>query len=87
MVAMIPLAVMAVLGTRVACALCIPLAFLFFAVPFGEALVPPLMDWTADFTVAALRLTGMPVYREGNVLHHPFRATGPWSKAAADCAT
>ena len=40
MVAMVPFAVWAVLGTRVASALCIPLAFLFFAVPFGDFLVP-----------------------------------------------
>src|SRR4030095_7036199 len=39
MVAMVPFAVWTVLGTRVAAALCIPLAFLFFAVPFGEFLV------------------------------------------------
>ena len=32
-----------------------PLAFLFFAVPFGEFLVPPLMDWTADFAAVAMQ--------------------------------
>jgi EpsI family protein len=53
-----------------------PLLFLFFAVPFGEALVPRLMDWTADFTVAALRLSGVPVYREGM---HFVIPTGQWS--------
>ena len=48
-----------------------PLAFLFFAVPFGEFLMPQLMEWTADFTVMALRLTGIPVYREGQQVRHP----------------
>ena len=39
-----------------------PLGFLFFAVPFGDFLLPVLMQWTADFTVLALRATGIPVY-------------------------
>ena len=49
MMAMVPLAVWAALGTQTLRALLFPLAFLFFAVPFGDFLVPPLMDWTADF--------------------------------------
>ena len=76
MVAMIPLSAWAVLGTRVASALFIPLAFLFFAVPFGDFLVPPLMNWTADFTVAAIKASGVPVYREGNNLMIP---SGRWA--------
>jgi exosortase A len=80
MIAMIPFAAWAVLGTRVASALCIPLAFLFFAVPFGDFLVPRLMDWTADFTVAAIKASGVPVYREGNNLLIP---SGRWSVVEA----
>ena len=80
MVAMIPFAVWAVLGTRIAMALGIPLAFLFFAVPFGEFLMPTLMDWTADFTVAALRASTVPVYREGNFFTIP---SGNWSVVEA----
>jgi exosortase A len=76
MVAMIPAIVVAIAGRRVAWSLLFPLGFLFFAVPVGEALVPPLMNWTADFTVAALRLTGLPIYREGNFFTTP---TGQWS--------
>ncbi len=38
--------------------------------------MPRLMDWTADFTVAALRLSGVPVYREGV---HFVIPTGQWS--------
>ncbi len=56
--------------------LAFPLAFLFFAVPFGEGLLPFLMQWTADATVAALRVTGVPVYQEGNYFVVP---TGSWS--------
>jgi exosortase A len=80
MTAMIPAAVLAIAGRRVAWALAFPLAFLFFAVPFGEAFLPRLMDWTANFTVAALRLTGIPVYREGNFFSIP---SGHWSVVEA----
>ncbi len=80
MIAMIPFAVWAVLGTRMAKALDIPLAFLFFAVPFGEFLVPALMDRTADFTVAAIRASGVPVYRDGNFFTIP---SGSWSVVEA----
>ena len=76
MTAMIPAAVVAVAGRHVALALAFPLGFLFFAVPVGEALIPPLMDWTANFTVAALQLTGIPVYREGLFFTIP---SGNWS--------
>jgi exosortase A len=74
--ATIDLAVIAVLGARVARELAFPLAFLFFAVPFGDVFLPTLMDWTANFTVAALRLTGIPVYKDGLVFVIP---SGTWS--------
>ncbi len=76
MMAMVPLAVWAVLGTQTLKALLFPLAFLFFAVPFGEFLVPPLMNWTADFAALAIRASGVPIFREGNFLTIP---TGTWS--------
>jgi exosortase A len=73
---MIQASVVAVLGLRVARILAFPLAFFLFAVPAGEFLVPVLMDWTADFTVAAIRWSGVPVFREGN---HFALPTGNWS--------
>lgn len=76
MVAMVPAVVLTMLGWRVAWALLFPLFFLFFSVPMGEELIPPLMDVTADFTVAALQLTGIPVYREGTFFEIP---SGHWS--------
>lgn len=54
-----------VLGTRVAREISFPLLFANFAAPFGSFLVPPLMEWTAGFTVWAVSLTGIPVFREG----------------------
>ena len=76
MIAMVPVAVWAILGRQVTWALLFPLFFLFFAVPMGEELIPPLMDFTADFTVAALQLTGIPVFREGTFFEIP---SGRWS--------
>ena len=80
MVAMIPAAVIALAGRGVAAALAFPLAFLLLAVPVGEGLLPRLMNFTADFTVTALRLSGIPVYREGNFFAIP---SGQWSVVEA----
>jgi len=80
MIAMVPLTVAAVLGLRWARVLAFPFAILFFAVPFGEAFVPTLMQWTADFTVTALKLSGVPVYREGQNFVIP---SGNWSVVEA----
>ncbi len=53
---------------------------MFFAVPFGEFLLPVLMEYTANFTVTALRLSGIPVYREGLQFVIP---SGNWSVVEA----
>ncbi|MCB1768201.1 MAG: exosortase A [Candidatus Competibacteraceae bacterium] len=58
-------AVYALLGWNVVWAIAFPLAYLLFAVPVGEALLPPLQQITAWFTVEGLRLTGIPVLWEG----------------------
>ena len=78
--AILVLTVVSLLGQRISRKLAFPLAFLFFAVPLGEILLPYLMAWTADFTVAALRFTGIPVYREGQQLIIP---SGVWSVVEA----
>ena len=79
-VAMVPCLVWAVFGNDVIRRILYPLAFLFFAVPAGDFLMPTLMDHTADFTVAALRLSGVPVFREGNYFTIP---SGNWSVVEA----
>ena len=66
----------AILGTQVVWAIAFPLGFLFLAVPIGEGLIPVLMEFTADFTVGLLKLTGIPVYREGLFFTLP---SGNWS--------
>ena len=80
LVASIALTVPAVLGWPATRVLAFPLCFLFFALPVGDFLLPKLMDWTADFTVAALRATGIPVYRQGLVFVIP---SGTWSVVEA----
>ena len=80
-VSMLVLAVPAVLGIRVARAMLFPLGFLFFSVPIGEFLLPTLMAHTADFTIAAVRASGVPVLREGlQVFSVP---NGRWSVVEA----
>lgn len=80
LVLMVQSAVLTVLGPRFVRAVAFPLLFLLFAVPFGDAFVPRLIDWTADFTVLALKLTGVPVYRDGNHFAIP---SGQWSVVEA----
>ena len=79
-VSMLPLTVWAVLGWLPTRAMLFPLAFLMLMVPFGEVFMLPMMNFTADFTVAALRLSGMPVYREGLTFMIP---SGQWSVVEA----
>ena len=62
-VAMIPALVLAALGWPATRVLIVPLAFLFFMVPFGRGLVPVLMQATADFSTLLLHWTGVPIYR------------------------
>jgi exosortase A len=80
LVSLIVVGVVAVHGWGVARVLAFPLAFLYFSVPLGEFLVPSLMEGTADFTVLALRLSGIPVYREGLQFVIP---SGTWSVVEA----
>jgi len=75
-VTLLILTVPAVLGLEVARTILFPLLFLYFAVPFGEFMLPTMMEWTADFTVAALRFSGVPVFREGQNFAIP---SGNWS--------
>lgn len=80
MVALLVLGAWAVMGHRLALVLAFPLLFLFFAVPVGEGLIPPMMEFTADSTVWLIRMTGIPVYREGLNFTLP---SGAWSVVEA----
>lgn len=80
LIAMLIATVWTVLGINVVRALFFPLMFLFLAVPVGEFLMQPLMNFTANFTVAALQFTGIPVFREGTFFSIP---SGDWSVVEA----
>jgi len=73
-VAMVPAMVFALMGPAATRVLAFPLAFLLLAIPVGHALVPTLMQLTADVATAALRLTGVPVYRTNMYISIPAGA-------------
>lgn len=78
--ALFPLAALALLGRQLAGTLAFPLLFLLLAVPFGDIFIAPLIEFTADFTVWGLQLTGIPVLRDGTRFELP---TGHWSVVEA----
>lgn len=80
LVAMLETMTWILLGTAVVRALWFPLAFLFFAVPFGEAAIGPLQDFTAHFAVTALKISRVPVILENRTIWVP---SGPWVVAEA----
>ena len=80
LVAMMVVGVWAILGHKLGAMLAFPLFFLFFAVPIGEGLVDPMMEFTATTTVWMIQMTGIPVYREGLFFTLP---TGSWSVVEA----
>ena len=80
LVGLMVLAVIVIAGEDFARRIAFPLGFLFFAVPFGEFLLPVLMDWTARVTVFGLRASGIPVFVEGLQFVIP---SGYWSVVEA----
>ena len=78
--AMLVSAFVGVLGWRLSRVLLFPLVFLFFGVPIGEFMIPFLMHYTAEVTVWALRLSGVPVYQDGL---HFIVPNGRWSVVEA----
>ncbi len=70
-VLMIPALVLALVGWQATKILLFPLMFLLFAVPFGRALVPYLMEATADVATVALRWTGVPLFRSNMYISIP----------------
>lgn len=80
LVGMVPTLVWLMSGTQVVRTILFPLLFLFFAVPMGEVLVPPLQDFSAAFAVKALDLVGIPVLLERRVILVP---SGAWEVAEA----
>lgn len=67
-------------GNKIAWRYKFPLAYLIFAVPMGENLIPQLQDITAWFTVFFLKINGIPVYVDGLYIQIP---TGMFEVAVA----
>lgn len=63
--------IVALLGRDIAKAIAFPLAFLLFMVPFGDVFVPGLQQFTANFSVALLRLVDIPVFHDGIMIQTP----------------
>lgn len=76
LILLIQFALWFLLGREVIKLILFPVLFLFFAVPFGQSLIPPLMEFTANFTVLMVQLTGIPIYQEGLFFTLP---SGNWS--------
>jgi len=60
-----------VLGWRIWQVLAAPLLYLFFLVPFGEFLVPPLQHLAVHFTRVGLDLVGVPNFVNGVTIQIP----------------
>ncbi|MCE0556613.1 exosortase A [Motilimonas sp. E26] len=69
--AMLPSLVWLTFGNQVCRVILFPLLFVFFALPFGEFLIPKLQYVTAEMTVYLLRFSGVPVYQEGMFIFIP----------------
>ncbi|MDH5545603.1 MAG: exosortase A [Gammaproteobacteria bacterium] len=80
LVSMIPFLVLSLLGWQATREISFALFFLLFAVPMGEGLVPSMIEFTADFTVAMVKFVGIPIFREGTYFELP---TGNWSVVEA----
>ena len=62
---------LAVLDRRAFAALCGPLLYLYFLVPFGDFLTPALQDFTARFVMHGLDLLGVANYTDGYTIQIP----------------
>lgn len=80
LVAMALFGLWTILGNQVCWLISFPLVYLLFLVPAGEGLVPVMMEFTATFTVEMVKLSGIPVYREGMYF---FLPSGNWSVVEA----
>jgi EpsI family protein len=69
--AMIPAAVLLVLGPGTLGSAAFPMFFALLAVPAGDFLMPPMMDITATGSVFLLGLSGVPVFRDGWLISIP----------------
>ncbi|MGH7088784.1 MAG: exosortase, partial [Stellaceae bacterium] len=70
-VALIQAAIVTVLGVPAARAFLFPLAYMYFAVPIGDSIIPELRAMTAWFAVGLLNVAGIPVFSDGYTISVP----------------
>ncbi len=80
LITIIIISIWLLLGRKLVKLISFPLLFLYLAIPFGKALIPPLMEFTAQFTVLMVQTLGIPIYQDGLQLSLP---TGNWSVVEA----
>jgi len=66
--AMVQVLIVALFGWQVYRIVMFPALFLFFLVPTGEYLIPPLQRFTTHFITSWLSLIGIPYYAEGTII-------------------
>ena len=66
-VALIEVAILTMVGWRIYRRILFPALFLFFLVPVGQYLIPPMQAFAAKFTDIGLNLLGVPHYLEGTL--------------------
>jgi EpsI family protein len=67
-IGMFQVVMLAVLGMQVYRAILFPALYLFFLVPFGQYLVPPMQAFATWFTDAGLTFLGVLHFTEGNII-------------------
>ncbi len=70
-VALLPSAMLLLLGPRICAGLIFPMAYMAFLVPFGDELIPPLQTITAKLTIALTHLSGIPAKVNGVFIDTP----------------
>lgn len=68
---LLPALIWLAIGHKAARVIVFPLLFMLFSIPVGEQLIPYLQEIAADGAVALLRVTGIPLYRNGLYLEIP----------------
>ena len=67
-ISLLVIVIFALLGPRIFRAVLFPVLYLFFLVPFGQYLIPPMQQFATAFTDAGLSLLGVPHYTEGTTI-------------------
>ena len=67
-ISLLEIVIFTLLGPRIFRAVLFPVLYLYFLVPFGQYLIPPMQQFATAFTDAGLSLLGVPHYTEGTTI-------------------